>query len=55
MTNYERITETPQRLAQFLQIRMDCYWCEARVNGVRNCEQHCSEVLQRWLENEVDT
>ena len=55
MTNYERITETPQRLAQFLQIRMDCYWCEARVNGVRNCEQHCSEVLQRWLESEVDT
>lgn len=52
MTNFERITESPLRLAQFLQLRIDCYYCPARIDGIRNCETVCKEVLHRWLEEE---
>lgn len=63
MTNFERITESPEKLAKFIIAIVDCCdQCETRVDcrengcplcGVRNCNEFFS--MTNWLQEKSDT
>ena len=46
-TNFDRITENPDKLAEFLRANLkDCYHCPADTPG---CGENCKQAWINWL------
>lgn len=51
MTNFQSITESPEKLAEFLyDIGLQCRVCPA----LEACDGACDGVLLEWLQEECD-
>lgn len=53
MTNFERITESPDKLAEFLAWNTKCTMCEAESICDRN-QGECFMSILEWLKEESD-
>ena len=55
MTNFERITESPKALADFLCGCIECCYCEIPPDGPLNCSAEnsveCEKHILAWLES----
>ncbi len=54
MTNFERITESPKALADFLGDCIECCYCEIPPDGPLDCPAEnsveCKKIVLAWLE-----
>ncbi len=57
MTNFERITESPEKLAEFLSTDLqpeDCTDCPAYDVSYMAIGHYCFDSMLKWLQEECD-
>lgn len=52
-TNFQNITESPEKLADFLFECVSCNHCQAR-NYCELVDETCVETLEEWLQEETN-